>query len=446
MRLNNRRCLLLNGGFWSVYNALTVGFISVFALALEASNVTIGILGAVPFVSAILSQIPGAKITEYFKRKTIYFSLTLLSRLIWILVLLAPFIFKSNPLLFVIVFFFLIQFLEFAADPAWTSLAGDIVPDKVRGRYFGKRQVIKSLLWMIAILFGGVYLDMFPKGNFIGFASMFFAGALFGLAATFAISKIKEKDTLDHNHHHNLKEFFAMPNALKRFCIAQFFFNFAYMIASPFFTVYMLKNLGMSYTFYVVAFSLTILTRVLAERHIGKLSDKYGDKPLAVISMLGTALVPLIFIFITKENLWLIVPAQMLSGFVWGGTELTLFNLLLDLTDRKERPFQVAEFTLLTSIPLFIAPILGGIIADNAEFLLTGIPLVFAVSCILRGASPFLLAGIKEPRGKRAYPIGTVFKEVITFHPTKGAQHFVRVIVKRIRKNELQKDAAKAED
>lgn len=110
----------------------------------------------------------------------------------------------------------------------------------------------------------------------------------------------------------------------------------------------------------------------------------------------------------------------------------------------------MAEFTLLTSIPLFIAPILGGIIADNAKFLLTGIPLVFAVSCILRAASPFLLAGIREPRGKREYPIGAVFKEVITFHPTKGAQHFVRVVVKKMNnskmQNELQKDVTKAED
>ncbi len=429
----NQRYFILNGAFWSIYNALTFGFISVFALALGASNLTIGILGSMPFVAAIFSQIPGAKITEYFSRKRIYVLLTIFSRLTWIFILVIPFFFNSNPFVFLVLFFFATQFLEYLVDPAWASLAGDVVPDRIRGKFFGKRQLIKSFLWMVAILFGGIYLDLFQNESLFGFSTMFFAGILFGLSATWALSRIKEPDTMDHNHHHKLKEFFTFSPTFKRFCIAVFFFNFAYMIASPFFVVYMLKNLEMSYTFYVVSFSLTILSRIIAEKHIGRISDKYGDKTLAMISMFGTALVPLIFIFITKQTIWLIVPAQILAGYVWGGAELTIFNLLLDLTDKKERPVQVAEYNLITSIPLVVSPILGGLLADKVIVVLSGIPLVFAISCILRMLSPFFLRGLKEPRAKKEYPFREILKDSMTFHPAKGAQQVIRVISRKIK-------------
>ena len=146
--------------------------------------------------------------------------------------------------------------------------------------------------------------------------------------------------------------------------------------------------------------------------------------------MLGTAIVPLIYLFVTKQNIWMIVPAQILSGVVWAGADITGLNLLLDFTHKKRRAFEIAEYQIFTIFPIIIASILGGIIADNVVFILSGIPLVFALTIVLRVASALMVLKIKEPRVKKEYPLSYVFREM-TIHPIKGLEQRVRFVVSR---------------
>lgn len=429
----NQRRLITNGGLWAAYEGFNAAFLAAFALALGASNTVIGTLMAMPYIAAILSQIPGAKLIEYMSRKKVYLIFTSISRLLWILMVLAPYVFAKNPLIVIILAYFLIRFTEYITDPAWTTTAADITPVKRRGILFGTRNMFLVGGMMAASTIGAFYLDLFPKHSPYGFTSIFVVGILVGLLATSQFGRIQIPKYRDHKHH-KIKEFFSRKT-LKPYTSIIFFFNFSYGLSSPLFVVYILKSLGLSYKLYIGTIIIASILKIISNRHLGRITDKYGDKPVAVICMFGTSLVPFFYLFINPNTLWLIIPAQIISGIAWAGVSLTSFNLLLDFTKPRTRATEVAQHNMITAVPLIFAPIIGGILADNIKlFFIAGIPFVFLVSGILRLISAWLMHHLKEPRASKEYKIWFVFKRAIAVHPETFAENLVNIVVRKVKK------------
>lgn len=428
---HNQRLLIQQGILWSLYYGLTSAFLIAFALALGASNTVIGIAGALPYLAAILAQVPGAKLVEIYSRLHINIILTFTSRLLWIPIILIPFFFKTHPLITLLVYFFLVQFTEWITNPAWVSLAGEFVPIKHRGKYFAKRNMFMGIFGMTASVIGAAYLDLFPKTSYTGFSTMFLIGMLFGLWSSYLYVRMKEKPYKDEKHH-RIAEFFEIKGEFKKLVGIIMFFNFAFMISSPFFIVYMLKNIEMSYTLVMVSFAIGGLAKILSHPHWGRVSDKIGDKPVAIFSIFGTALVPFLYLFATKDTLWMVFVAQIVSGIVWAGVDLSVFNLVLDFS-HQHRTIKVAKYVMLTSIPLILAPIVGGLIADKLVFILSGIPLVFGISFLLRATSATFMFSIKEPRIKERHKLGEIIHEIATIHPIQGIGNTISGIKKVFR-------------
>lgn len=415
----NQKLLIKEGILWSIYRNLTSIFLIAFALALGASNTIIGIAGALPYLAAILSQIPGAKLAEKYSRLHINIVFNATSRLLWLPIALIPVFFKSHPLLTLLVYYFLSQFTEWLSMPAWTSLAGDFVQEKYRGEYFAKRNMLLGISGMTVSLIGAAYLDLFPKTDYTGFSTLFFVGILCGLWSAYLYSRMKEPEYKDKTHY-KITEFFKIKGEFRKFVLIMIFFNFAYMLASPFFTVYMLKDIEISYTLLMISFAVAGITKILAHPHWGRVTDRIGDKPVAICSIFGTALVPFLFLFVTKNTIWLIFVTQMISGIVWAGVLLSTFNLLLDLSPHK-RIIKAAKYSMLTALPLILAPIIGGYLADNFVFILSGLPLIFVISFLLRATSAILMFAIKEPRIKKKHRLQEMIHEIFSIHPVHKA-------------------------
>ena len=413
----NLRYFLFTGFSWSVFDALTVAFLTVFALALGASNTVVGLLSAVTYLAAFAAELPGARLLDLFPKKELVAWTGLVARLGWLLMAFVPFLFSSHPLVWIVCVFAFIRFVELLGDPGWTALVADIVPERKRGVFFGKRNMLIGLGGLGASVVGGVYLDLFPKDSFVGFSSLFVVGVLWSMLTFYCVMQIKEPR---ESHIHHLDGFSFSP-VLWRFSLVSVVFYFSVMLASPFFAVYMLKKLGLSYTWFVVAGGIATLARIAAQKHLGVVADRMGDHHVALVCMLGTAFVPLSYIFITPSTWFLIIPAQIFSGIVWAGVDLAVFNLLLDYTDRVHRAAQSAAFNMMLSVSNIAGPLIGGLVADSMSVLmLGGIPLVFAISTVLRGVSALLLVSLPEVRAKKNYSLGIVLKEILSLHPSKG--------------------------
>lgn len=410
--------ILTHAALWALYNSFTSVYLAAYALALGASNLEIGLLGSLPWLAAIITQIPGAQLVQHFTRKNITITMDFFSRLCWLPILFAPFLSKY-PLTVVTIFYFFSELTATATSPAFNSLLADIIPHKKRGDIISLRQRTINLYGTIAMVLAGLWLKQFPKESPDGFALMFGSGILLGLFGLAVIRKFPEPPYRDMNHH-KLRDYVSVEGQYRTFITFSVAFSFAYMLASPFFAVYMLKDLNMNYFFYGLASALTPLAKIVFSHPIGLLTDKYGDKPIALLGALGIAIVPISYLLATPSTIWIIVPLQIFSGIAWAMSDITTYNLLFDLTDPAKRAVQIAQYNLYTSVPRVIAPIIGGFIVDNAVFILSGIPLIFLISGFVRAISVYPLFKLKEPRARKEYSIGYVLQQAAHFHPNKG--------------------------
>ena len=420
----NQKTILTGQGLYSMYSSLTVSFIIPFALVLGASNVVVGVINALQYVAIALAQIPGERMIERFGRKAVYAALSPLSRVLWIVILLVPFYFGGS-IAILLCFFFLINFIEYFAEPGYLSMVADVVPERVRGWFFAKKNMIKLFFDTVLFFLAGFYLDLFPQGSPLGFANVMLAGIVFGLLGVIVISQLSVPNML-RVRSHGFLDYLKIGGNFRKFLYFTVSFNFAVMLASPFFTVYLLEYMGFSDTMFVTATMVSILFRIVAQKHLGPLTDLVGDRAIAWIMTFGTATVPLLFFFVTADRLWLLFVAQAVSGFVWGGSDLAVFNMLLDVTSRNDRSFDVSAYTFFTAIPMAAAPLIGGWMADNVAFIVSGIPLVFLISAFLRAVSSLFLLGIPELRAREQYSVGSVIRRIIDIRPEGGVHWITR--------------------
>lgn len=424
--MTNHRILFMNASFWAAYRGLTSIYLVAYALALGASNTTIGLLGALPWLATILTQIPGAELVQRYSRKHLCVIFDILSRLCWIPILLAPFL-SDHPLTIIVIFYLFSELAATITSPGFNSLLADTVSTKHRGDFVSIRFRLINLFGMLAMVLGGLWLKQFPRESPTGFAIMFALGVLIGLLGAVVLKRIKEPRYRDHEHH-AIKEFFTLKGSMKRYVLFSSLFSFSLMLASPFIAVYMLKNLNMGYGFYGIAIAASTLSKIIFSHYIGKLTDKYGDKPFSLIGHLSTAAIPALFLAITESTVWLVIPLQIYSGLAWAMVDIAHYNLLLDLSVPKKRALQIAEYNIYANAPRVVAPVIGGWIVDNLAFILAGIPLIFVLSSILRFTTSLIILTIKEPRVKKEYPLTYVIKHAVQFHPNKGLEHSMHVI------------------
>lgn len=415
MNGHNKKILLNQAAFWAAYDGLTAVFLSAFALALGASNTTIGFIGSIPFIALLLTQIPGVQLSQTMPRRKLYALLASASRLCWIGIIFAPFI-TTHPLPVIITFYLFVRLLVGLSSPAFNTLLADCIEQKRRGAFLSQRFRLIGLFGAVTVLLGGYWLDLFPETSTTGFVIMFSIGILFGLISTVPVYWIHEPRYRDHNHH-TIKEFFTLKGEFKKFIGFSVFFSFAFNIAAPLFIVYILKTLNVGYHWYAIVAATTTLAKIVSSKRIGQLTDTFGDKPVTILGVLGTAFVPFLYLFVTTELIWMVIPIGLFAGISWAAADIGKLKYLFDLTEPRKEGLQIAEYNFYTAIPLAIAPMVGGIMSEHVTLFLSGVPLVFAISAILRATSALFLLNIKEPRNKE-YSAIYVLKHA--FHAHKG--------------------------
>jgi len=151
-----------------------------------------------------------------------------------------------------------------------------------------------------------------------------------------------------------------------KFLIFGIFWNFALSLSSPYFNLYMLKNLKMS--FFDIALYVQIvsnLATILSVRFLGRLIDRFGNKPVLIMSSTIVSFLPFLWCFTTPDKwLFFVLMVQILSGIFWPGIDLTFNNLLLYLSPNENRSFYIAVYNFFIGIVNAISYILGGYITE----------------------------------------------------------------------------------
>lgn len=113
---------------------------------------------------------------------------------------------------------------------------------------------------------------------------------------------------------------------------------------------------GLSMLF--VSFSLF---QFLATPIIGRLSDKYGRKPVLLLCLFGTSLS--LALFASAQNVLMLFIARMLDG-ITGGNNSVAQAMIADTTEGKERAKAFGLVGAAYGVGFLVGPALGGIMSQ----------------------------------------------------------------------------------
>jgi MFS family permease len=410
-------------------------YFSAFALFLKASTPQIGLLASLPPLLASFAQLLSAWLGRLTgRRKGIILAGAGLQALSWIPILGLPLLFPDNAVPLLIACIVLYQCGAHLVTPQWSSLMGDIVPRRRRGRFFALRTRLVTAVTFTSLLFGGFTLHHFTRegSTVTGFVLLFVLAASARLASVYQLSRMH--DPGGHVAALELPFSRAWLGRLRQSNVVRFslFFaltQFSVSIASPFFTVYMLRDLEFSYLAFTVNTATAVFAQFLTLAQWGRVSDVFGNRRILAATAIVIPLMPILWVF--SSNFWYLIVVQAVSGFAWAGFSLSASNFVYDLIAPNRRATYLAVHNVIASIGIFSGAMLGGYLG---AVLPTGISLfghhlswlspltgVFIVSTVARAAVVLsLIPKVREVRPVRDISLGQLIFRVTRLNALSG--------------------------
>ena len=378
------RYFWLDGLFAAISENFYLGFVTLFVLAYGASNGQVGTMTAVANLLGALALFPGAQLVERVgqRKSVVVWSGGGVSRIVLLLLAIVPFVIVQPALAIgtIIVLNGLRAFMGNLANPGWTSLVADLVPDAIRGRYFGSRNMAMGIAALVIAPLAGRIISL---GNgwsgqaHIGYQAIFFVAFLFGMVSTFSFQRIEEPPAspAQQTAHHrgDLRRAIRQTPGYIGLVVSAFVWNMALQVAAPFFNVYLVNAFDSSTTTIGLLASVSSLTALIGQRVFGRLLDLRGAFWVQLVTGFLIPGLPLAWMFITAD--WQVGIINTFGGFLWAGYNLANFNLLLTLTPDEQRPRAVALYQTAVFSSAVIGPLLGGFLADSVSY-----QLVFGLS------------------------------------------------------------------
>jgi len=380
---------MIEGGFSSASIGLTQNYIIPFALQLQATSFQIGLLTSIPNVLMSLSQLVAPNVTARLgSRKGTIIPSLLIDTLMWLPILLIPFLYRENGFLYFLMMFTFKTIAGGFAGPAWGSLMADLAAETVRGRYFSQRNMFNSACALMAGFAAMMVMEHFQAVNadFTGFAWLFGSALVLRLAAValfpgmyeppFEKNRFKIDSTFD-----TIRT--LSKSKLGKFVVLVALTMFTMNMSGPFFAVYLLRDLQFDYVSYMIILGAGGVFAVFLQPFWGRRADVYGN---AIILKIVTILMPLIpFSFIISANLYYLIGTQILSAFLVTGLNLAVLNYIFDATQSRDRTRYLAVFNMFAGLAACAGALIGGILASNLPPLFGySLKTLFLISGIIR--------------------------------------------------------------
>jgi MFS family permease len=426
---------LWDGVYFSAMIGTAESYFSAFAVHLRATTAQIGVLAALPPLLASLMQLASAWLGRKLGRRRgiiVFGALLQAATLVPLALLPLAFPALAVPLLILCATVYFCG--PNLGSPQWGSLMGDLVPETHRGRFFALRTRLSSLANFSALIAAGFLLEGFDTLGFTywGFASLFLIAAFLRLASAWHLHQMYDPPghvaAIELPWHRELwqglRETGLLPFTLFFACM-----QFAVAIASPFFTLYMLRDLEFSYVAFMLNTAASVCVQFLTLNRWGRLSDLFGNRLILVTTGLAIPLLPSLWILST--NYWYLLAVQALSGLVWAGFTLSATNFVFDLTPPARRATLMAVHNVVAATAVFGGALLGGWLGSHLpERLSLGgfewgwlTPLygVFIMSTLARLAvAAAFLPRLQEVRKVRPMTSAGLIFRVTRLHPVSG--------------------------
>jgi MFS family permease len=408
-----------DGTAFSVQVGAGETYFSAFALFLRATAPQVALLTTLPPLLGSLAQIVSAWLGGYVGRKRVVLAGCVLQALLWLPILLVPVMFPDHAVAALLVLLALYFSANNLTTPQWTSIMRDLVSERRRGRYFGYRTQITTISTFVALVIAGVVLHWFDEAGatYRGFVLIFLVAFVARLVSAYHLTFLYEPAVHDPVPDMHIEHWWRSLLSTGAIGFSTYFalMNAAVGISAPFFTVYMLRDLRLSYLEFTALSGMSVIVQYLMLSTWGRIADVYGNRLVLIVTSISLPIVPLLWL-LSDDFRWLLV-CQAAAGLSWSGFTLSCGNLLYELVPRSRRAAYVAFHNVGTASGVFAGAMLGAALAvvlpPRAVLLGDALPVsnllyLFALSGLVRAIIAVLLArrirDFRKPRREISAP------------------------------------------
>lgn len=400
---------IIEGGFTQIFLVWTSGSILTgMMLYLGASSKQLAAVASIPFLVQMLNPVSAWLVSNLGSRLSFMMWAGLIGRGIWMVPVVLPLLGLPGsmlPTIMLAVVFFSALFQN-SMGPAWASLMSEVVPDRIRGRYFSFRTGLHGVIGTTSMLGAGWFLDRAPAPA--GFQMVMLVAVIFALTGIRLYGFHHEPRMVHPNTSllRMVKEPFRDAN-FRKFLRFAMYWNASVMLAAPFVIPYFFTHLKMTYTQIAVWAAIAAVASLIIGTWWGKVADRVGHKQvLKVTTFIAGTAHPACWMLATPGNLTFIWISGIMDALSWGGINVAMFNLSVVTAPRDKRMMYLAVIGAVTGITGFSAGLMSGVLLDwftrhetmIGGFHWTGYHTLFAVAAFFRMQAWMLLAPIHEVR------------------------------------------------
>lgn len=371
----------VNGVLWGMGNALTTStLVSYLALELGAKGMAFSwilaspmLVGLLRLASPVLMHLLGSA-----RRTCLAFSLASYT-LLWGLPALAlgnSLLPPNQALWLMIGLVCLHQLWEYVAHVAFWSWMADLVPRRIRGRYFARRQMWQ-LAFLIPVLVGSAWFtDQWkehfrdqPQWKLAGYAITTGLGTLLLCLSIIPLkymptTRVKREAELAPLWH-SIGKPFHDGNFLW-LVLFGCWFSLANGVTQSAQGIYPYRVLALGVLPLTVMQSSMRLGQLGLSFWVGPFSDRFGNRPVLIVSQLIVATGPLFYFFADKDHPLVIAGAWLVwSAYV--GLNVCLPNVMLKLAPAGENASYIAAYFGLTNLVYAVSTVAGGYFLEKCQ-------------------------------------------------------------------------------
>lgn len=426
-------------------------FLNAFAVYMQASALQMGWLNAIPQLFGALWQIGSVWLGGFFPRKPLVVATALLQSLLVALLGVLAVLYGLGHAGESAVFWLILLAVGYFSclniiQPHWRAWMGGLVPRRRRGVFFARRTRLTMVSSLLIFIAGGGILALGDSRavTWLGFALLFALAALGRLISSWLLGLMHDPEPAPHPEKMRLRDSWRHVRESLR---EPAFRNYSFFVASlqgavavsaPFFSVYMLRDLGFTYVEFSLNNIASIATQFVLLHFWGRFSDRFGNHLVMVISSCMIPLLPLLWL--VSPNFYYLLLVQVASGLAWSGFSLSTANYLYDIRPHHTNFALYAAIQAgTTALLVFAGAILGGYVASHAETYLSAfwnpaswLFAVFLASSLLRVlVAAAFIPRLKEPHVRRRPQVLELIFRIARFNAVTGVSlDYVSVVRK----------------
>ena len=363
------------GYFWLF--VITGAAMNKFARGMGMPDYGFGILAAMPHL-ATLCQLPGSYLVErYRQRRRLFIVAMTISRMSWVAMALIPWILpdaRQAWWLLVVGATFLAWSAHHLATPAWTAWMADLVPSRLRGRFFGACQRYAQPVVIVGALGVGYAIDLADACRDATILLQVTSSilAVGGLVGSLGIGLYRSVD--DSTRGAALQPLDWLDSMWRPLSDRNFRrylgLNFTFVLAVGFLGQYIwvfLFDVGLMKA-WMANLLLVVVPRFVHMYSYGawgRQIDRLGRRPVAIVAVLLMLVGPIGWFMVGQQDpttRWIGVCVAMIAAFSFSGFEIANLNMLLAITESRNGAGGGSAYVAVNGLAIAAGGVLSGMI------------------------------------------------------------------------------------